>query len=118
MRTAFTRLFAYAVITLGVIFILLGVVLAVVAWQVPAHPLLRSVPTGQDRLDRLAACVLLVVTGFAFGAPQIVFGQLVLVFLDVRRRLVRIDRRLRRWERSNEREPPQVERLRYPPLDR
>ena len=118
MRTGFTRFFAYAVITLGVIFILLGVVLAAVAWQVPTAPLVRSMPTGQDRLDRVAVGILLVVSGFAVGAPQIVFGQLVLVILDMRRRLARIDRRLRRRETANEREPAQVERLRYPRGDR
>ena len=118
MRTAFTRFFATAVITLGVFFILLGVVLAGAAWQLPAQQLPRSLPLGQDQLDRVAVCVLLIVAGFALGAPLIAFGQLVLVFLDMRQHLARINRRLRRWEIANESEPPPARRLRYPSGDR
>ena len=39
-------------------------------------------------------------------------GQLILVFLDIRERLLRIDRRLRDWKTPTEPESPMMERLR------
>ena len=63
----------------------------------------RTLPPRLELLARIAAAAALVGAGVALGAPFIVFGQLVLVFLDMRRRLARMDRRLRCWELFAER---------------
>src|SRR5262249_3208153 len=116
LSISFTRFVAWLAIGFGALVIVLGIVLAVVAWQVPSQSLGAStLPLGPGGLGRAAVPALLVVAGLALGAPFIVFGQLVLVFLDMRRRLVRIDGRLRRVEAASERESPQTERLRLRP---
>ena len=55
----------------------------------------------------VAAAVALV-AGLVVGAPLIMIGQLVQVFLDQRRLLASIQRSLRRWEdeRESERDHP------------
>ena len=62
--------------------------------------------------SRILAAAILVAAGFILAAPLIVSGQIILVFLDMRRRLARLDRRAGRWERDSSRqEPPGVNRL-------
>jgi hypothetical protein len=50
--------------------------------------------------------------GVILGVSLIVAGQLILAFLDMRARLVRIDRRIRAAMRRPDRESPLAERLR------
>jgi len=50
--------------------------------------------------SRILAAAILVAAGFILAAPLIVSGQIILVFLDMRRRLARLDRRAGRWERQ------------------
>jgi hypothetical protein len=57
---------------------------------------------------RLLAAAVAVLGGVIAGTPLILAGQLVQVFLEQRRLLERIHRRLRRWEdeRESERDHP------------
>lgn len=117
VSAAFADFFARVSIGVGVLIIGLGGLLAVAAWQLPpsAYPLPVPVPAGRESLVRVITSLALIGGGLGFAAPFIAFGQLVLVLLDTRRRLVRLDRRVRRAKRSKERESPQVERLRHRP---
>ena len=108
MSTGFTRFFAWVMILSGVLIIVLGGFLAVLAWQIPSEAR-TTVP--HHLLGRVGLSIVCVVVGFMTGAPLIVFGQLVRVFLDMRRHLARIERRLRRRQKSAERESPLADRL-------
>ena len=93
MNDRFTRLWARLLVIMGVVIVVLGVLLAMVA-------LVVEMPwgsiTGQAVLERVIVALSLVVSGILAGSPFIVFGQLMLIFLDQRRLLVRIHRQLRR----------------------
>ena len=99
MNDRFTRLWARLLVIMGVVIVVLGVLLAMVA-------LVVEMPwgsiTGQAVLERMFVALSLVVSGILAGSPFIVFGQLMLIFLDQRRLLLRINRQLRR------RRPPPV----------
>ena len=116
MNTRLTRFFASIVRASGLALIVVGVLLAALVWLVPSDTLtmLGGARPGQAVAVRIFWTISFVVAGFLAGAPFIVFAQLVLVFLDMRRRLARIDVRLRRrWEVASEPESPQAERLRH-----
>jgi len=78
---------------MGVVIVVLGVLLAMVALfvEMPWGSI-----TGQAVLERMFVALSLVVSGILAGSPFIVAGQLLLIFLDQRRLLARIYRRLRR----------------------
>ena len=115
LSAAFADFFARVSIGVGVLVIGLGVLLAVAAWQLPpsAYPLAVPALAGRESLVRITTSLVLIGGGLGIAAPFIVFGQLVLLLLDTRRRLASIERRLRRAKRPRERESPQVERLRH-----
>ncbi len=77
---------------MGLVIVCLGLLLAMVA-------LVVEMPwgsiTGQAVLERVFVALSLVISGILAGSPFIVFGELLLIFLDQRRLLVRIHRRLR-----------------------
>ena len=113
MTARFTRAAARVEITVGVLLILLGVVGAVLAlsgWQEPGGS--HWPPTREALPVRLAVGATLLIAGGALGGACIVAGQLMLVFLEMQRRLARIDRRLERWELSMTRESLATDRLR------
>ena len=93
MNDRFTRFWARLLVILGVVIVVVGILLAMVA-------LVVEMPwgsiTGQAVLERVLVALSLVVSGVLAGSPFIVFGQLLLIFLDQRRLLARIHRRLRR----------------------
>ena len=93
MNDRFTRFWARLLVVMGVVIVVLGALLAVVA-------LVVEMPwgsiTGQAVLERAFVAFSLVVSGILAGSPFIVFGQLLLIFLDQRRLLASINRRLRR----------------------
>ena len=116
MNTRLTRFFASIVRASGLAIIAVGVLLAALVWLVPSDTLsiVGGARPGQDVAVRIFWMLSFLVAGLLAGAPFIVFGQLVLVFLDMRRRLVRIDARLRRrWAVESEPESPHAERLRH-----
>jgi hypothetical protein len=86
---------ARALIVVGWVLVGLGVVLAAVSLtlEMPWGSL-----TGQAVVERFFVAAFLVVSGILAGAPFIVLGQVLLVFLNQRLLVARIDRRLRRWE--------------------
>jgi hypothetical protein len=117
VTAAFADFFARVAIGVGILVIGLGALVAVAAWQLPpsAYPVPVPAPAGHESLIRVITSLALIGGGLGLAAPFIAFGQLVLLQLDTRRRLVRMERRLRRARRSKERESPQVERLRHRP---
>jgi hypothetical protein len=88
----FTRFWARLLVVLGLIIVVLGVLLAVVALVIETP---WASITGQVVLERVVVSAFLVISGVVGGAPFIVLGQLLLIFLDQRRLLVSIKRRLR-----------------------
>jgi hypothetical protein len=106
----FTQFWASVVVGLGVGVMVLGVVSAGLLVLLPAQ---IPVPYPWPRI--LVAAVA-VVAGLVVGAPLIVTGQLVQVFLDQRRLLAGIHRRLRRWEDERESERTHPMRGPQPPL--
>jgi len=110
---AFTRAVARTEVVAGVLIIFTGAVLAIVAFLIsPQHPGWSSLPPREELVVRALIAAGLFAAGVSIGTWFIVVGQLVLVFLDIRARLARIDRRLGEWETSRERESPVTERLR------
>ena len=93
MSDRFTRFWARLLVVIGLVIVVLGVLLAVVA-------LVMETPwgsvTGQAVLERVLVAALLMASGVLAGAPFIVFGQLLLILLDQRCLLAAIYRRLRR----------------------
>ena len=105
-RYWFTRFWASVLIGLGVGVMAMGVVSAGLLVLLPDQiPVPYSWP-------RLLAAAVGVVGGLVVGAPLILTGQLVQVFLDQRRLLGRIHHRLRRWE--DERESERTHPMRGP----
>jgi hypothetical protein len=90
----FSRLWARLLIVIGGVIVALGVILAVVSLVIETPP--WQTITGQVVLERIIVAVFLAGSGVLAGAPFIVFGQLLLIFLDQRRLLAAIHRRLRR----------------------
>jgi hypothetical protein len=97
MNPRFTRLWARILVWQGLVFVAGGALLASVA-------LIIDMPwgsiTGQAVVERALVAAFLLVSGVLAGAPLIVLGQLVLLFIDQRRLLGRMARRLGRWERA------------------
>ena len=93
MSERFTRFWARLLVILGLVIVVLGVLLAVVALVIETP---WASITGQVVLERVVVSAFLVISGVVGGAPFIVLGQLLLIFLDQRRLLVSINRRLRR----------------------
>ena len=97
MRDRFTRLWARLLVVIGGVLVALGVVLAVIALVIETP---WRTMTGQVVLERVIVALFLAGSGVLAGAPFIVFGQLLLIFLDQRRLLAAIHRRLRRGVRT------------------
>ena len=92
MNDRFARFWARLLVIVGVVIVVVGALLAMVA-------LVVEMPwgsiTGQAVLERVLVALSLVVSGVLAGSPFIVFGELLLIFLDQRRLLAAIHRRLR-----------------------
>ena len=101
-RYRFTLFWASVLVGLGVGVMALGMATAGVILLLPG-----GIPIPYGRPPVLAAAVALI-AGLVVGAPLIMIGQLVQVFLDQRRLLASIQRSLRRWEdeRESERDQP------------
>lgn len=93
MSDRFTRFWARLLIVIGLVIVVAGLLLAAVALVIEMP--WRSI-TGQVVLERVLVAAFLMLSGILAGAPFIVFGQLLLIFLDQRRLLAAIHRRLRR----------------------
>lgn len=100
-RYRFTLFWASVLVGLGVGVMALGVVTAGLIVFLP-----RGIPIPYGRPPLLVAAVALV-AGFVVGAPLVMIGQLVQVFLDQRRLLASVQRSLRRWEDEREAERDQ-----------
>lgn len=96
MSYRLTRLWARLLLVVGLLFVGLGVVLAAVALFID------TTWTGMTFLaglaERVLVAIFLILSGIIAGGPFVVFGQLILIFLDQRALLIRINARLRRWE--------------------
>ena len=90
-----TRVWARLLVVIGVVIVVLGALLAVVALVVEMP---WASVTGQAVLERAIVALSLVLSGILAGSPFIVFGQLLLIFLDQRRLLAAIHDRLARRE--------------------
>jgi hypothetical protein len=97
----FAAFWATVLIVLGMLLVVGGVVFAAaaVALDMPWGSL-----TGQAVLERALAAVVLVISGLLAGAPFIVLGEMMRVFLDLRRLARRHQRLLRRMARRAEHE--------------
>ena len=105
-RYRFTHFWASVLVGLGVGVMATGAISAGLLLLLPDR---IPVPYPWSRL--LAAAVL-VVGSLLMGAPLILTGQLVQIFLDQRRLLGRIHHRLHRWE--DERESERAHPMRGP----
>jgi hypothetical protein len=101
-RYRFTHVWTLVLVGVGLAILSIGVLSAALLLLVPTE---IPVPAPWPRLLVAAAAV---VGGLVIAAPLILTGQLVQIFLDQRRLLGRIHRRLRRWEdeRESERTSP------------
>lgn len=113
MKYGFTRTVAHVKIAVGVIVMFAGAALAVVVFSFPAFvDGLSPQAWRRDVSYRILSAAILLAAGLVIGAAFVVLGQLVLVLLDIRARLARIDRRLPRPEEPVERESLGTERMR------
>jgi hypothetical protein len=85
--------FGYLLMTLGVLIGGVGLFLMAASYPVPDIPFLT-------RVGFLGAALLSMGLGVILGGPFIVAGQCLLVFLEQRRLLARIAKRLRSLERG------------------
>ena len=95
-RYRFAAFWATALVVLGLLLVLGGVLFAVAAvtLDMPWGSL-----TGQAVLERALAAVVLVISGVLAGAPFIVLGEMMRLFIDLRRLLARQRRLLTRIAR-------------------
>ena len=95
----FAAFWATVLIVLGLLLVVGGVLFAAaaVALDMPWGSL-----TGQAVLERALAAVVLVISGLLAGAPFIVLGEMMRVFLDLRLLARRQQRLLRRMARRAE----------------
>jgi hypothetical protein len=93
MKYKFTRTVSHLEIAFGVLIIVAGVGAAEVA-MLPTSVLGKPLMAGSsdDLPIRIATGLLIFLAGLVLGALFIVGGQLTLVFLDIARRVARIDR--------------------------
>jgi hypothetical protein len=105
-RYRFTLFWASGLVGLGVGVMAMGAVCAGLLLLLPDR-----IPVPLPWPHLLVAAVSLA-GGLLVGAPLILVGQLVQVFLDQRRLLASIHRRLRRWE--DERESERAHPMRGP----
>lgn len=105
-RFRFTTFWASVLVGLGFAFAVVGIVGAGLLVLLPA-----DIPVPPPWSRPLVAGVVLV-GGLIIAAPLILTGQLVQIFLDQRRLLGRIHRRLRRFE--DERETERTHPMRGP----
>ncbi len=78
----------FGFVAIGVGIMSAGVALFTEEWR-------KGVTGTQAALERAAVVGFLILSGFLAGSPFIVFGELLNIFLDQRKLLVRINRRLR-----------------------
>jgi hypothetical protein len=108
MKYTFTRIVARFAIAVGILLILAGTGFATIA-IVPTSwigmPFMPGSP--DDPLKRTAEGIIIFLSGLSSGAFFIVLGQLMLMFVDIARRVARIDRRQRRRRQD---EPPDESR--------
>ena len=97
-----TRVWARLLVVIGLVIVVLGALLAIVALVVEMP---WASVTGQAVLERVIVALSLVLSGILAGSPFIVFGQLLLIFLDQRRLLAAIHDQLARREAPAARGP-------------
>jgi hypothetical protein len=95
-RYRFAAFWATVLIVLGMLLAIGGLVFAAaaIALDMPWGSL-----TGQAVLERALAAVVLVISGLLAGAPFIVLGEMMRLFIDLRRLASRQHRLLRRMAR-------------------
>ena len=87
MNDRLARIWARLLVVIGIVVVVLGALLAVVALTVEMP---WGSITGQAVLERFIVALSLVLSGILAGSPFIVFGQLLLIFLDQRHLLAQI----------------------------
>ncbi|SRR6266508_1800060 len=99
MPYRFTRFWAQLLVALGMVIIALGLVGALGLFLAPAG-VFKEFPEGkQEALFRTGGALLVGTAGVLLGGPSIVAGQVLLILLDQRKFLARLNGRSRRWER-------------------
>lgn len=95
MKSRFAAFWATTLVVLGSLLVALGILFAGVALfiDMPWGSL-----TGQAVLERTVAAIALLASGIFAGGPFIALGEMMRVFLDQRRLIAQIDRRLERLE--------------------
>jgi hypothetical protein len=102
MKARFTAWVARGNVAMGVLVIVVAALAAAAVFVLwPTLPATEQIPPREAVLLRIALALLVAVLGFAVGARLIVTGQILLVFLDMRRRIMRLDRAARRVERRS-----------------
>jgi len=96
-RHRFAAFWATVLVVIGLLLVVGGVLLAgaAVTLDMPWGSL-----TGQAVLERMLAAILLVISGLLAGAPFIALGEMMRLFIDMRRVLERQRRLLVRIARS------------------
>ena len=117
MKARFTAWLARGSVTLGIVVMIVSPILGAAVFLVWPHvAATERLPAHEAIIVRVLAALAVAGLGGALGSLLIVRGQILLVFLDIRRRLVRLDRVARRLDRRSRPEAPppsrQTERLR------
>jgi hypothetical protein len=98
-RFRFVRGCARAQVAVGILFMVFGPVAAVAALLWWPADLLPRVPAEWRGFVQPLTALALLVLGIVIGSRLVLRGQLVLMLVDIRRSLARIDRRRRRGAR-------------------
>ena len=117
MKARFTAGVARGSVMLGVIVMIASLLFGAMLFLVwPSLPTTERLAPHDAIVLRVVSALLPASLGVVFGMYLVVRGQMLLVFLDIRQRLVRLDRVARRLERRSRPAPAppsrQTERLR------
>ena len=104
LRYRVAAFWATVLVVIGLLLVVGGVLLAAAAvtLDMPWGSL-----TGQAVLERILAAVVLAISGVLAGAPFIVLGEMMKLFIDQQRILERQRRLLARIEQGMEADPPE-----------
>ena len=101
-RFGFVRACARSQVAVGILFMVLSPVVAGAALLWWPSELAAVVPAEWRGFVRPLAALLVLLLGIVIGSRLVLRGQLLLMLVEMRRSLARIDRRLRRGSRSEE----------------
>jgi hypothetical protein len=97
MKYRFADIWAHVLMAVGLALMVGALALGILLITFGQRGFLGLSPV-EDIVVRVTAALVIVLAGFLAGGPVLVAGQLLRMFVDQRRLLAKINRRLSRWD--------------------